>query len=289
MSLPVVIFDTSALNKLIKGGQSSEPHLAALNCGFDVWLTAMNVEEIIATPVAETREKLVAGLQRLLISGRCVWPPHWILTLLCSAHTANPNTFDWRRSNIEGKEYERAIINRDFEEELCQRQLVEQRSLEHGFMEFWKQLRAKLDPLWENDPKKRKRPTKYSQAAKIARTANPNLLLGIGAELYQRGAKTATVPSDADLETFMKACPPFEAICYGMLGSWFDVSLARQVFRELPGRNDQMMAVYLPYCSRFVSDDWRQEERLREIATEAKLDCEVLSYADFLASFEVMV
>ena len=66
---------------------------------------------------------------------------YWILTLLCSAHTANPNTFDWRRSNIEGKEYECAIINRDFGEELCQRQLVEQRSQEHGFMEFWKQLR----------------------------------------------------------------------------------------------------------------------------------------------------
>lgn len=43
MGLPVVIFDTSALNKLIKGGQSSEPHFAALNCGFDVWLTAMSV------------------------------------------------------------------------------------------------------------------------------------------------------------------------------------------------------------------------------------------------------
>ena len=43
-----------------------------------------------------------------------------------------------------------------------------------------------------------------------------------------------------------------------------------------------MMAVYLPYCSRFVSDDWRQEERLREIATETRLGCEVLFYADFL-------
>jgi hypothetical protein len=112
-------------------------------------------------------------------------------------------------------------------------------------------------------------------------------LLGIGAELYQRGAKMSTVPSEANIETFIKVCPPFEAICYGLLGSWFDVSLALQVFKELPGRNDQMMAVYLPYCSRFVTDDWRQEERLRDIAIEAKLTCEVLSYEDFVASFNV--
>lgn len=287
MSLPVVIFDTSALNKLIKSRPSSEPHIAALSSGFDVWLTGMSIEEIIAAPVAETREKLVAGLQRLLVSGRCIWPPHWILNLLCSAYSKYPNKFDWRRINIEGKEYAQAIINRDFNEELCRRQLTEQRALEHEFREFWKRLRAKLDPLWEKSPKRR-RPTKYSQAAKIARSANPSLLLGIGSELYLRGAKTDTIPSDADLAAFMKVCPPFEAICYGMLGSWFDVSLAPNVFKELPGRNDQMMAVYLPYCTRFVTDDWRQEARLRDIAVEAKLPCQVLSYEDFFAGFNVV-
>jgi predicted nucleic acid-binding protein len=71
MSLPVVVFDTSALSFLIKNPRS-EPHLKAMTCGFDVWLTAMSVDEIIATPVPETRETLRAGLQRLLASGRCV-------------------------------------------------------------------------------------------------------------------------------------------------------------------------------------------------------------------------
>jgi hypothetical protein len=73
------------------------------------------------------------------------------------------------------------------------------------------------------------------------------------------------------------------------VGSWFDVSLAPQVFKRLAGRNDQMMAVYLPYCTRFVTADRKQETRLREIVGEAKLNCEVLSYRDFLASFEVSV
>jgi hypothetical protein len=285
MSLPVVIFDTSALSFLIKDGPRSAPHIAALTCGFDVWLTAMSVDELIATTDANKREELIAGCQRLLASGRCVWPPHEIVTLHASAHVSNPARFDWRGVNIRTRVYERAIIDRDYSNELCATQLREQRGLEDSFMEFWKGLRVKLEPILDANPKKR--PTRYSQAAEIARSNAPSVLLGIGAELYKRGAKIERTPSGAEIESFMEVCPPFRSICYGVVGSWFDVSLARQVFKKLPGRNDQMMASYLPYCSRFVTADWRQGKRLREIALESKLDCEVLSYTDFLASFDL--
>jgi hypothetical protein len=279
MSRPVVIFDTSALNELIKGGQNSEPHFAALNCGFDVWLTAMSVDEIIATPVPDTREALVAGLQRLLTSGRCVWPPHEILTLLTSAHAKDPARFNWRQVDIRAGVYEQAIIDRDFTDELCKTQLEEQRRIENNFMEFWQGLRVKLDPHFDADPTKR--PTRYSQAAEIAREGL--VLTGLGGPLYLRGS-TSTL-DDAGIRLFMDVCSPFRATCYGLVGSWFDVSLAPQVFKHLAGRNDQMMAVYLPYCSRFVTADWRQGERLREIVIEANLECEVLSCSDFLTSF----
>ena len=110
-------------------------------------------------------------------------------------------------------------------------------------------------------------------------------MTALGGPLYLRGSKSTL--DDAGIKSFMDVCSPFRAICYGLVGSWFDVSLAPQVFKNLAGRNDQMMAVYLPYCTRFVTDDWRQEERLRDIAVEAKLTCEVLLYEDFLASFSV--
>src|SRR5882762_7919659 len=45
----------------------------------------------------------------------------------------------------------------------------------------------------------------------------------------------------------------------------------------------------LPYHVRFVTGDWAQEMRLREITTEARIDCEVLSYEKFNASFTVTV
>ncbi len=55
---------------------------------------------------------------------------------------------------------------------------------------------------------------------------------------------------DAEIASFVDICPPFRAACYGMGGAWFDVSLAEKVFKELAGRNDQMVAIYLPYCDR---------------------------------------
>lgn len=281
MALPVVVFDTSALSALIKGGVVSDSHFKALICGFDTWLTAMSVDEIIATPVSATREKLLAGLQRLLTSGRCVWPPHEILRMLASAHAEGSTGFEWQRVDIRAKPYELAIIGRGFAQEHSDTQLLEQRNLEQDSADFWRGLRDKLDPLLDADASKR--PMRYSKAAEMAR--NGPVLAALAKPLYRRGSGKSL--DDAEVKEFLDICPPFRAICYGLVGSWFDRALAPQVFKKLAGRNDQMMAVYLPYCSRFVTADGKQETRLREIAIEAKIHCEVLSYRDFLASFEV--
>jgi hypothetical protein len=42
-----------------------------------------------------------------------------------------------------------------------------------------------------------------------------------------------------------------------------------------------MTAAYLPFCGRFISDDWAQREDLREIAIETRLDCVILSFDEF--------
>jgi hypothetical protein len=283
MSLPVVVFDTSAIGFLFHDAPPSEAHLEALTSRFDVWVTAMSVDETIATPDPTTREKLVAGLQRLLASGQCVLPPHEILRVLCSAHARSQNRFDWSRVDIGAPFYERAIIERDFTSELCETQLREQQKVEDSFMSFWQGLRSKLDPYFGSDPAKR--PQSYQHAAEIAKTGTL-LVDGLGKPLYRRGSgKRLGGPK---MRQFMEACPPFRAICYGEIGSWFDVALAPQVFKKRAGRNDHMMAVYLPYCSHFVTADRKQETRLREIAVEAKVDCEVLSYVNFVSTPKIV-
>jgi hypothetical protein len=45
----------------------------------------------------------------------------------------------------------------------------------------------------------------------------------------------------------------------------------------------------LPYCERFVTDDWAQEKALSEVAATAHIDCTVLSYEKFSNAFDVGV
>jgi hypothetical protein len=74
----------------------------------------------------------------------------------------------------------------------------------------------------------------------------------------------------------------------GLCGAWYDDSLRPLDHGGPPvGRNDLMMAVYLPYCGRFVTHDWAQEERLREISAEAQINCDVMSYEKFCTGFLV--
>ena len=50
-------------------------------------------------------------------------------------------------------------------------------------------------------------------------------------------------------------------------------------------RNDLMMTAYLPYCEKFITADWVQRKELSEIALEAKIGCEILSFEEFDQSF----
>jgi hypothetical protein len=70
--------------------------------------------------------------------------------------------------------------------------------------------------------------------------------------------------------------------------AWYNESLRVKDGTPTPGRNDLMMAAYLPYCSRFVTADGSQRDGLREITTEARIDCEVHSFEDFEHSFAVV-
>jgi len=70
--------------------------------------------------------------------------------------------------------------------------------------------------------------------------------------------------------------------------AWYNGSLRVQDGAPAAGRNDLMMAAYLPYCGRFVTADWAQKNELRDIAREATVDCDILSYKDFELSFAVV-
>ena len=283
MALPKLIFDTSALSAFAKDAALSEPYIKALNCGYDVLLTAMSVDELISAPVAGTREDQLACCQRLLVSGTCIWPPHEIMTRLAVTHANSAQGYDWRKVYLRAQAYEGAIIDRDFTAALSAENLNVQQQLEQEYMAYWQNLRVKLAPILDKDPSSR--PNTFKEAIQIATSTGNNVLFGIGKGLYKR-ASTVDL-SDAEIASFLDNCPPFRAACYGLCGAWFDVSLAERVFKKLAGRNDQMMSIYLPYCDYFVTRDKKQLDRLRDIAAGADTGCHVLSFEGFCSMFSV--
>jgi hypothetical protein len=171
---------------------------------------------------------------------------------------------------------------RDFDDKLCVQQRKEQLDVQKGFEKPWKKLRPLLDKILAKDQSKR--PTSYREAVAIA-TMDGGVLWGFGQRLYKH--VSGNEPSEAEIKAFMGVCPPFRATCYGLVMAWYQVSLRVQDGTKTAGRNDLMMATYLPYCDRFVTTDPPQRNELSEIAAEAKIDCEVVSFKEFEDSLTV--
>jgi hypothetical protein len=78
---PIVIFDTSAINKL---ADDREPEVltVGIRAAFFVRLTSTNVEEIIATRNATRRKDLLNCIRSLVTAGDCINPYHWIIEQL---------------------------------------------------------------------------------------------------------------------------------------------------------------------------------------------------------------
>lgn len=281
---PRIIFDTSGINKLEDGGSASEPLMRALECGYEVILTAMSADEIISNKSPIRRDALLSRLGRFLSRAQCLWPPHEIVRLLVSAQVASPTRFDWTTVDVRARAYEDAIPRRDFDDPLCAQQRKEQFRVEEQFEKMWKGLRPKLDEILQKDPSKR--PTTYRQAVEIA-SVHGRLLWHLGAGLYERVA--GKEPTDAEIKAFMDVCPSFRATCYGLVMAWYKLSLWTPDGTPTANRNDLMMAAYLPYCDKFVTGDWAQRKELTEIAAEAKISSDVLSFEDFDRSFAIAV
>src|SRR4051794_28731433 len=77
--VPVLVFDTSAINRL-----SKEQHwrglVAALHHGFYTRVLATNFEEVAATVRSDERRELLVSVSRSLLGGGdCILPFNWLL------------------------------------------------------------------------------------------------------------------------------------------------------------------------------------------------------------------
>ena len=290
--LPVVCFDTSAHNRLVDDGPRSEPIMAAFRSGLFFRFAGLSIEEMIATPDPAKRAALFNYCGRIQ-KGRtdCIQPQNELLRLLVLAHSKNPSAFDWKSVNVGASDYERGISDRTLigNEELSADQRRDQLARAKEYDKIFSGPRAEIEKVFAAHGEAP--PPTFSQAIARLQASEGRLMWGIGKRLYDRAAGTDA--SEVTIREFLDCCPPFRALIYAMLVSWYDKGMRdRHTGEKLgSGRNDLFMAVYLPYCGQFVTAEVRgeQERCLRVVAAAANLKTKVLSYDDFCDSFLVVV
>jgi hypothetical protein len=256
--------------------------MAGLEAGFHVLLLGLSAEEVISTRKEARRQALLGRIRRLLWSGVSLWPPHEILRLQVEAHFRSPSAFDWTRVSARAKPYEEGLLSQDFPPELCAQQHAEQFKAMENFENLWAALRPKLDAVIAQGAK---RPQSFAEAMREVAMVDGGLFWHVARGLYER--VTGSPVNAVQLRAFVAACPPFRAVCYAMMMAWYNFALKLQEPNDPnpPGRNDLLMAVYLPYCGRFVAKDWAQVRDLSQIAAQAEIVCEIQSFREFSDGF----
>ena len=290
--LPVVCFDTSAHNRLVDDGPRSEPIIAALQSGLFFRFAGLSIEELIAIPDPGRRAALFGSCGRIQ-KGRtdCIQPQNELLRLLILAHSNDPFAFDWKSVNVRALDYETGIGDRTLigDEELSAEQRRDQFAQAKEYDRIFSRPRAEIEKVFAAHGEAP--PITFSQAIARLQASEGALMWGIGKRLYDRAAGTDA--SESTIRDFIDRCPPFRALLYAMLVSWYDRGVRdRHTGEKLTaGRNDLFMAVYLPYCDQFVTAEVRREQEkcLRAVASAANLETKVLSYDDFCDSFLVAV
>jgi len=272
--LPKIILDTSAINALEDGGVDSAPLMRSLAWEFEVIVSFTSLDELISTPSGRERHALVGRFERLRRTGRCIAPPHEIIRLMVSSHVDGPAGFDWTKVDVRmSPAAESSISRRDYlDDAFCAEQKREQREFEARFKGALKSVRPTLDEIPADE-----RPGSFKDLVAIHQ-AHGRWALVRG--LYRRvSGKELTEP---EIDEFLKACPPLRALSFGQLMGFYRWSLRGQRGRkEAAGRNDLLMAAYLPYCDWFITNDRPQRQDLSEVASNAEIACQVCSFEEF--------
>jgi hypothetical protein len=89
-------------------------------------------------------------------------------------------------------------------------------------------------------------------------------------------------PPASAVERFLCACPPFHAYLLGFCAARYTRNLKPSQSTSMKaGALDTSMAVCLPYCDIFVTNDGRMQNCFKEIGVVAGLPLELLSYDCF--------
>jgi hypothetical protein len=281
---PLLALDNSILNRLAKDADP-EPIIAAILAGYSVRLPEMSFEEALAAREPAIRNKLLGICRRLLNAGYCILPAHWLLDLHIKAFHSDPVSYDWHNVNARAAAIEAEIQRGDYPQD-------------EAFIEQQASVLSRLQKEFEvafTESASANRPNSFhewlcrsqAQGGSFWNTARSLFEHAFGKHsAIDPSATLINPPDEAILRTFLAACPPVRAMVYAFELTHYDRSLRlenRPAYKA--GRNDQMMAVYLPYCDQFLTDDRPQHKCLVEVASCAGIPVQVRHYNEFCSSF----
>jgi hypothetical protein len=287
----ILMFDTSAHDRLVKIGESAYPAYASIRSQFFFCLAGSAYEEMVSIPNAAERLAQLHGCRRLT-EGRwwdCLNPPADVIQTLTAAHASDPAKFEWLKVDVRsgGLAHEIRTGELTADDALAVLQKTEQYEAQAGYKDLWQRVRANLEPALKE--KKLARPKTFEEAF---RNYGTSLIPGLAKGLYdaglraageQRGASLKPDTAPSIVQHFIDTCPPFRGMLYGVMMSWYNGSLKHARGQSFAaGRNDLLMAVYLPLCDVFVTRDRDQQKCLSELARFIGVRTDVQYLDDFL-------
>jgi hypothetical protein len=278
---PIVGFDTSAMNELA-GDRDCAALLPKIRAGFHVRLSVTAVGELIATPEAPRRSKLLALCGELMQSGDCIHNAYHLLQILVRAFEKS-QAFDWRLVDVRFQEAENVLRSAGtFSDSESQSVLEENEEAKRRFEEFYK----RLNPLYRQVFAQRgaTRPPSLNESVdRFRKTGSFDKMASILYAYISDRDPGRDPPPTPTVERFLRSCPPFHAYLLGFCAARYSRTLKRpQSPRMKAGALDTSMAACLPYCGVFVTNDRGMENCFKEIRSAAEMPVEVLSYDCFL-------
>jgi len=282
-----LIFDTSGINRFAEDRKSADPLIAGLISGYVVRVTATSVEESIATDNPEKRSRLLEVCKELIKGegGEIIRPFHWITEELITEFERN-GAVHWGNISLRLPAYEREVALREvIDDQVAAQERAHAANVKATFETVFTDARPHFEKLFRTG--KESRPTSVADLVGRLQGAG-GAFWNFGQGLYERVAKRK--PDEDTIRRFIAECPPFHALLLAICVAQYDLAIREEDgTKPSSHRNDLFMAVYLPYCDEFVSDDRGQQGRLREIVSLCKLTTRVRWYREFRDSFEVNV
>jgi hypothetical protein len=271
---PIVSFDTSAFNRLAKS-QDFDTLRLRINQRYHLRMTETAIVELLATEDRDLRARLF-GIERTLRNpGDVTFPHHVLLATAVDYFEAHRSKFDWRKMSIRSSKLEAELAKAPWlNDELSEQQRKQFIDAEIRWVQTFQRLSERFDANLKDD----QRPKTLGDLVSWFEEQNSPLRESWGRMLYKRS--DGTEGRTEDIQEFHSLFPPFRAMLLAMLVQQWERCFrdSRSGLSYRAGRNDTVMATYLPYCNVFVCDDKRQRNLLTEVVRSAKIaECEIIS------------